>query len=62
MVGANLLDELVLRHGLRGVVDMEAVCAERVHGFLTDVFEEKKTKVLVVYGMKGLGLTDGKAD
>ena len=62
MVGTNLGYELVLGHGLGRMVDMEALGTEGRDGFLADVFEDEEPEVFVVYGMKDLGLANGKVD
>ena len=62
MVGADLLDELILGHGLGRVVDVKAMGLESLDGLLADVFEDEEPEVFVVYGMKDLGLANGKVD
>ena len=62
MVRADLLYEFILRHGLGRMVDMEALGTEGRDGFLADVFEDEEPEVFVVYGMKDLGLANGKVD
>lgn len=58
MVAANLLDELVLGHGLGRVVHMEALRLERTDSLLANVLEQQQPEVLVVYGVEDLGLAD----
>ena len=47
MVLADLVDELVLGHGLCGVVDVPALGAEGLDGLLADVLEQEETKILL---------------
>ena len=37
---------------------MEALCTESLDGLLADVLEQEETKILIVYGVEGLGLAD----
>ena len=56
VVLGDLLEELLLRHCLGVVIDMEALGAETLDGLLGDVLEEEQAQVLVLYRVEDLWL------
>lgn len=55
VVGANFLDELLLRQRLGVMVDMESLRLECPHGFLADVFEDQELQVFILDWVQNLG-------